>query len=270
MSDYIQVNFECDKEKREILIALLSEHDFEGFEEENNLLKAYVSKKSFNTGIVSKISAENNVIYDIIEIADANWNKIWESNFQPVIIKNFVAVRADFHSSIKNVSHEIIINPKMSFGTGHHETTYMMMEQMAGIDFRNNTILDFGTGTGILSILAEKLGAAKVLAIDNDDLSIENATENFTINNCSKIQLDRSSLPPSGILFDIILANLTKNIIKENFDLLAEQIKRDGVILLSGLLVTDVDDILQAAEKYSLKMNNQTRKNDWVSLRLSY
>ncbi len=118
-------------------------------------------------------------------IEETNWNQVWESNFDPVIVDDFVAVRAHFHEPIKNVQHEIVITPKMSFGTGHHATTYMMMQQMRELDFAGKNVFDFGTGTGVLAILAEKLGAQKVIAIDNDDWSIENADENVKRNNCT-------------------------------------------------------------------------------------
>ena len=118
-------------------------------------------------------------------IPEANWNQVWESNFDPVIVDDFVAIRADFHEPVKGVSLEIIITPKMSFGTGHHATTYMMIEQMRELDFTGKSVFDFGTGTGVLAILAEKLGANKVIAVDNDEWSIENAEENFEKNNCT-------------------------------------------------------------------------------------
>ena len=122
-------------------------------------------------------------------IEETNWNQVWESSFEPVVVDDFVAVRADFHEPIKGIKHEIVITPKMSFGTGHHATTYMMLEQMGKLDFKDKRVLDFGTGTGVLAILAEKMGAKKIIAIDNDEWSIENANENIKRNNCVAVEL---------------------------------------------------------------------------------
>src|SRR5205809_7074705 len=141
-------------------------------------------------------------------IAEQNWNSIWEENFQPVIIQNAVAIRAHFHQPITTVQHEIIITPKMSFGTGHHATTYLMLEQMTSIDFAGKSVLDYGTGTGVLSIYAEKLGAAAITAIDNDEWSINNAAENIQQNNCKKINLALGNKPPAKHIYQVELANI--------------------------------------------------------------
>src|SRR5205085_7037613 len=137
----------------------------------------------------------------------------WEKNFERVIIDDFVAIRAPFHKPIQKVTHEIVITPKMSFGTGHHATTFMMIQQMQDVDFKNKKVLDFGTGTGILAILAEKLGATKITAIDNDEWSISNANENIKTNNCRNIQLLLSDSPMLSQKFDVILANINKSVI---------------------------------------------------------
>jgi ribosomal protein L11 methyltransferase len=179
---YIEIRFiEPSEEASDILIAMLSDLQYEGFEEEENILKAFIPKSLFNEERLKEIEEEFQLKYSVTELPDTNWNKVWESNFQPVIVENFCVVRAGFHEPIKDVEHEIIITPKMSFGTGHHATTYMMLQQMKDIDFKGKHVMDFGTGTGVLAILANKLGAASVIAIDSDSWSIENAAENLKI-----------------------------------------------------------------------------------------
>ena len=155
---YVEIRFiEPSEETSNILIAILSDLQYEGFEEEQNILKAFISKPSFNEERLKELAEQFQLNYSVTELPDTNWNKVWESNFQPVIVENFCVVRAGFHEPVKDVEHEIIITPKMSFGTGHHATTYMMLQQMQDIDFQGKRVLDFGTGTGVLAILADKL-----------------------------------------------------------------------------------------------------------------
>jgi len=182
-----------------------------------------------------------------------------------VVVENFCAVRAHFHEPITNVEHEIIITPKMSFGTGHHATTYMMMQQMQHIDFKNKAVFDFGTGTGILAILAEKRGAENIAAIDMDDWSIENAKENFQRNHCSRISVSLSSILPED-KFDVILANINRNVLLNYMEGLVKKAKPGGVVLMSGLLAADEDEITNAAEKQGLQFKKKEEKNGWISL----
>ena len=202
-------------------------------------------------------------------IVEQNWNALWESNFQPVIINNTVAVRAHFHQPIKNVEHEIIITPKMSFGTGHHATTYMMVEQILKLDVRNKTVFDFGTGTGLLAVLAEKLGAAHIVAIDNDEWSINNASENILQNNCTKVELILKHQPPGNKKFDIVLANINKNVIEENFEILANLLSNNGCLILSGLLETDEPDILLRSSKYNIRFTQSCNRNNWLMMQFN-
>ena len=162
----LQVN-DIHAEQAEILIAQLSEVGFSGFEETADSLSAFINEAAFVEPVVAAIFESLKLEYAKTIIAETNWNESWEKNFDPVIVGDFAAVRAHFHAAIETVQHEIVITPKMSFGTGHHATTFMMMQRMKEVNFKNKTIFDFGTGTGILAILAEKLGAAKILAIDN-------------------------------------------------------------------------------------------------------
>ena len=268
MNEYIQVEFKnASVEKNEILIALLGENEYNGFEEKDNSLCAFVLKEKFNKAIIDEVAKKVQTEFTITTIEETNWNHLWESGFKPMIFRTFCAIRADFHQPITTVKHEIIITPKMSFGTGHHATTFMMIEQMQTINFENVSVLDFGTGTGILAILAEKMGANKIKAIDHDDNSIENAKENFLSNKCVKIELKKATAPPGGTKYDIILVNIDKNVIVRNLPLLVSQLKNPGILLLSGLLSADQLEILTIAYQHQLIMDKKTDYNGWISLK---
>jgi len=266
---YIEIRFiEPSEEASNILVAMLSDLQYEGFEEEKNSLKAFIPKPLFNEQQLKELAAKFQLQYKVEELADINWNKEWESNFQPVIVENFCAVRAGFHEPLEHVKHEIIITPKMSFGTGHHATTYMMLQQMKDIDFKDRHVLDFGTGTGVLAILAYKLGATSVCAIDNDSWSIENAAENFKNNNAQNIDLKLADQPMTNNVCDIILANITRNVIQENFRLFDEYLVDKGILLLSGLLSEDEQHMISLASTYNFVLNKQLQRDNWISLKL--
>ncbi|HMK16675.1 MAG TPA: 50S ribosomal protein L11 methyltransferase [Chitinophagaceae bacterium] len=265
--EYIKITFaDLQPEQREILIAQLADAGYEGFEEKDSSLDAFINSKSFNTVILNEISFKYQTPYSKEKIAETNWNQVWESNFEPVIVNDYVAIRADFHKPITTTKFEIVITPKMSFGTGHHATTYMMIELMKELDLNGRSVLDFGSGTGILAILAEKEGAKNIDAIDNDDWSISNAGENFKKNNCSKINLRKASNAVSEIRFDIILANINKNVIVENLPVLSELLNKGGQILLSGLLNEDKDEILSIATELRLNLKKELIRNNWIAL----
>jgi len=265
--DYIKITFaDLQPEQKEILIAQLADAGYEGFEEKDTSLDAFINSKSFDKVIVNEISFKYQTSYTKEKIAETNWNQVWESNFEPVIVNDYVAIRADFHKPITNTKFEIVITPKMSFGTGHHATTYMMIELMKQLNLNGRSVLDFGSGTGILAILAEKEGAKNIDAIDNDDWSIANACENFEKNNCTKINLRKASNAVSDIRFDVVLANINKNVIIENLALLSEQLNNDGQVLLSGLLKEDKDEILSIATELSLKLKKELIRNNWIAL----
>jgi ribosomal protein L11 methyltransferase len=179
-----------------------------------------------------------------------------------------VAVRADFHEPIAGVKHEIIITPKMSFGTGHHATTFLMIQLMQELNLKNTSVFDFGTGTGILAILAEKEGAEKILAVDYDEWCILNAAENLVRNHCTRVALEKADSPPLSGEFDVVLANINKNIILFYIDQLESLVRSDGSILLSGLLTTDEPEVLAALAKSNMKMHKRAEKNGWIALHL--
>jgi ribosomal protein L11 methyltransferase len=271
VNQFIQISFaDLQPEQKDILIARLAEAGFEGFEETEKGLEAFINENEFDRSILEEIVFKYQIHYSENKIEATNWNQLWESNFQPVIVNSFVAVRADFHEPVNGVEHEIIITPKMSFGTGHHATTYMMIEQMKDIDFKGKSVFDFGTGTGILAILAEKLGAEKILAVDNDDWSIENAIENIEKNECKKVVIKKDSTVFGENKYDIILANINKNVILENFHSLISNLSATGFLIISGILKEDKDDMLEEAAKFVISLEREFENSGWICLKFRF
>jgi ribosomal protein L11 methyltransferase len=271
MKKYIQVQFQnVTSLQTEMLIALLSEQSFAGFQEEPGILNAYIEEEDFDEFAVTEISNSVQTTFEKKYIEETNWNELWESNYSPVLIDDFVVIRAAFHQPYIGIKHEIIITPKMSFGTGHHATTTMMIRLMKDLNFQNKDVLDFGTGTGILSILAKKMGASKVLAIDYDDWSIENAKENFEKNNCDSIELQKAdTVEQLSETFDIILANINKNVILDNLSFFADKLNKGGILLISGFLIADETNMETAAVSFSLKITRYSKEKNWMALQLA-
>lgn len=258
----IQIKIKASIEEQEILISEL-ENISTGFEQTDEELIAYFDELKFESYEVNKVLQSYKIQMETLK--ERNWNEVWEQNFRPIQIEDFCAIRAEFHQPMHAVEHELIITPKMSFGTGHHATTYMMIDQMRSMDFKNKSVLDFGTGTGILAILAEKMGALEVLAIDNDRWSIENAKENIANNKCEIINVELASKLPEK-KFEIILANINKNVLVENMNQLKECLSENGYLLMSGLLTSDEDDIMKASRSAKLQLKNKTVRDNWISL----
>ena len=271
--DYLQILFtDIDETKTEIIIALLSDIGFEGFQEENNLLKALIPIHQFDESLFNSISEINHLKYSKSIIKEQNWNEKWEADFEPVLVnhpttsKPFVFIRASFHNENNSFEYNIEVTPKMSFGTGHHATTYLMVANMSGIDFKNKTVIDFGTGTGVLAILSEKMGAKSVLAIDNDEWSINNAKENIEVNNCKNITILQVETIPKGNKADIILANINLNIIKENIVEIKDAGLNETIFLFSGIMLHDEHKILEELTNAGMNINNVFRKENWLSV----
>ena len=271
MNDTIEITIvTADQMQREQLIGQLASIEFDGFEEEENELKAYIQAANFNMAELEHVLTSLNLGYTSRVIPAQNWNAVWESNFSPVIVESFCAIRADFHHPVSGVKHEIIITPKMSFGTGHHATTYLMISGMKRIDFANKKVADFGTGTGILAILAEKLGSNAVWAIDIDEWSIENARENIDRNNCKRVVLEMKNGFETEETFDIILANINKYVILDNLNKLFHGCKRSTQLLISGLLKTDEAEVISAFERVGLTYLSTIEKDNWICLSFQY
>lgn len=254
-------------EQQEIMTALLSEQGFTGFEESGDSLRAYIGTADYTEGTMEELSAQFGCAFTRQQIEATNWNQVWESNFEPVMVDDFLLLRAAFHAS-QPASMEIVITPKMSFGTGHHATTYMMVQQMRALEMQGKKVYDFGTGTGVLAILAEKLGAADILAIDNDAWSIENALENCQVNGCSRIRLRQAEDTGGEKDFDIILANINRHVIEQHLTGLYAALKPGGHLLLSGLLKSDEADMLAQSETAGFRVKRVMDRNNWLSIML--
>jgi ribosomal protein L11 methyltransferase len=254
--------------QQEILIALLTELGYEGFEQQDDALLAFLPEAGFDAAALEATLLPWDLAYTTTLLPEKNWNEEWEKNFTPVRVGDFCGVRAHFHPPIPGVTYDLVITPKMSFGTGHHATTWLMLQAMQNLDFSRKTVLDFGAGTGVLAILAEKLGAARVLAIDNDDWCIENAKENITENRCINTFLLKSDTIPRNQAVDIILANINKHVLLREMAGMQQQLKAGGVIVMSGLLLEDFEDIENEAVSCDLSVSGRMTRGSWICLKL--
>jgi ribosomal protein L11 methyltransferase len=265
--NYLRIEIETLNEgESEILIALLADAGFESFEETENSLLAFIKEAGFEEDSLEEILKIVPVNYALTVVPQQNWNTQWEESFEPILVNDFVGIRAFFHLPIHQVKYEIIITPKMSFGTGHHATTYMMIEQMEALEFTNKNVVDFGTGTAVLAILAEKMGAESITAIDYDEWSIENSMENAGANNCSRIHLVQAETIASGGRYDIILANINLNVILDNLSAIKAAGKKGSHILLSGFMKADEATMLNALEETGISQLKTTQKGEWISI----
>jgi ribosomal protein L11 methyltransferase len=267
MKDYIHIKFQpVSKEQQEILIAQLIDLGYEGFEEGIGFISAYIPDDQFNESETYNLIAGTDITLTKEVILPRNWNEEWEQNFHPVIIDDFCGIRAHFHAPLQQVQHEIIITPKMSFGTGHHATTHLMIQSMQQLSFNDKTVLDFGTGTGVLAILAERLGAAHITAIDNDEWSIANGEENIALNHCSNITIAQADSLQMSTEFDIILANINKHVLLANMAAIKQHLTPAGVVIMSGLLTGDKADMESSALNNGLSVFEHKTRGDWMCL----
>ncbi len=265
--DYKQITIAtAAQEQKDILIALLENIRYEGFEEHEAQVIAYVPSADYSEEELKKILQPFGLNFTIQDIQQQNWNAQWESNFEPVVVEGFCTIRAGFHDIDVDTPYEIVITPKMSFGTGHHATTQLMMQQMSKMDFKGGKVLDFGTGTGILAILAEMLGAGQILAIDNDEWSYDNTVENIGANNCGNITTMKGSIELAETDYDVILANINRHILLNYMSEMYIKLKKDGFMLMSGLLTEDRGIIMEAATAAGFKHLKASEHNNWIAL----
>lgn len=255
----------------EILIAELGETPFESFIETEEGLSAYIQKDVWHENILEGIfilnSPEFKISHTFEEIEQVNWNEEWEKNFEPIAVDGICYVRAPFHEK-KDVKYDIVIEPKMSFGTGHHETTFMMIQHLLETDLEDKKTLDMGCGTAILAILAEMKGAKPIDAIDIDNWCYLNSIENAQRNNCSHITVyEGDAALLQGRKYDVIIANINRNILLNDMAAYAACLNKDGILLLSGFYEEDIPAIDEACTALGMKFVKKHSKNNWVSLK---
>lgn len=255
----------------DILIAELGAAGFESFVETETGVIAYINKEEWHKNILNDVYIFTNELFtfshEIEEIAQENWNKTWESNFNPIQVGDQCIVRAPFHEK-PAVTYDIVIEPKMSFGTGHHETTHMMLAHILDHDFTEKSVLDMGSGTGVLAILARMKGAAKVDAIDIDNWCYLNALENVERNNCADIQVLEGDASLLGdTTYDVIIANINRNILLADIPTYARILNPNGILFLSGFYKEDIPMITKKCNSVGLTFEINTEKNNWVSVK---
>ena len=267
---FFELAIEVNPDFSEILMAELAELGFDSFTEEPTGLNAYVEDVQFQEAatkqLLEQYAAKTPLLYTINGIERKNWNAEWEANFEPIVIAKNIYVRADFHPEGVGFDHEIIITPKMSFGTGHHETTSMVLEHQLSINHQQKTVLDIGCGTGILAILAAQLGAKKVDAFDIDEWSVENSRENFELNNVSISVRQGIIQDQPTAKYDILLANINRNILIDQIPLYVDFMAEESVIVVSGFYEKDIADIENVATANGLQKTATLTKNNWASV----
>ena len=283
--NHIELQLRLSPDYTDILTAELAELGFESFVETDEGLNAYIPEPDFDDQavqeLITKYAPQTAIAYQVNSLEKRNWNAEWERDYEPIEVANQVRVRASFHRQDRidgsdPFRYDIVIDPKMSFGTGHHETTAMMLEQQLGLDFSGKTVLDVGSGTGILAILAAKMGAKKVLAFDIEEWAVENARENAELNNCPQITVFQGTIdtinPPNNLLdwtpavFDIILANINRNVLLTEIPTYTDLLKEGGYLVISGFYEYDAVDIERKAAEVNLVPVKGMTNREWTSL----
>jgi ribosomal protein L11 methyltransferase len=271
MEQYLQIRINVMAEQHDALIALLFAAGYDSFNEEEDFIEAYILDHLFDAEqlVVLLKSFGLNGAYHKEVLENKNWNEEWEKNFEPIIVDNTCYVRATFHPEQVQYPYEIIINPKMSFGTGHHATTYMMMQYLLQLSIEEKTLMDAGCGTGILSILAEKKKAKAIIAFDIEDWAFENLNENCKLNGCNVIKTSQGTIAQvvsKDIQVDVLLANINKNVLLDEMHLYASHLKDGGDLVLSGFYDYDEADIDFEATKNGFVKQSHRVRNQWMSL----
>lgn len=268
--NYLKLTIQCEPATMQSLIALYSQFENASFEELDNGFHIYIPKEDWMDDQevihhqIKSIYPHEIVIQDIIP---ENWNAIWEQNFKPVLIDEFCYLRADFHPPNPKVQFDLMINPKLAFGTGHHETTFMVIKAMQNFSFVQKSVFDFGCGTAVLAILAEMMGAKELLAIDYDSNAVENSIENIQLNNCHRIVVKQGSIEDQPKQkFDFLFANINRNVLLNSMPLFQDYLEEDGILLMSGILTQDLEIITKSIQSNQLQIIEQDSKGEWICL----
>lgn len=269
---YFELQLIVSPEFAEILIAELAEIGFESFTEESDGINGYILESQWNEllfqEIIERYQEVAQLSYKIKIIEKQNWNAEWEQNYPPIEIAGACRVRASFHPENKNFTYEIVINPKMSFGTGHHETTSLMLEHQLELDHQHKQVLDVGSGTGILAIMAAKRGATQVQAFDIEEWATENARENVELNDCPQVSVRQGTIEDEPFAeYDIVLANINRNILLREIPTYATFLQEKATLLLSGFYEQDLTDIEHVAMQQGLQKVSVKKKNNWIAAR---
>jgi ribosomal protein L11 methyltransferase len=271
---YTRLQVSCDPAFSEILMAEIAEAGFDTFMETDSGFEAFTESDRYDEKRLIEIREQylpqTSVTYSFDKIEKRNWNEDWEKSYQPILVDDKCLIRANFHIPEKQYPYEIIITPKMSFGTGHHQTTYLMVKQQMGIDHKGKRVMDAGCGTAILSIMACKAGAQEVEAFDIDEWSVINGQENIEVNGCANIHLQQGKITEVKLsgTFDIILANINKNVLLEEIKRYQAYLNPKGLLLLSGFYTHDIDDLLKEASTFGLTEVRRDDRETWASLLL--
>ena len=257
----------------ELLVALLSQFPFESFEERDTETIGYIAEQALTTDIeaeIQQVCKDKDISYTAKIIEPQNWNAQWEASFQPVEIRTFCRIRADFHEAVAGYTHDIVINPKMAFGTGHHETTWMMIDAMSTLPLKDKAVLDYGCGTGVLAILAELMDPAPIDAIDIEQESFENTKDNAVINGCTKVVSYCGELSMlAGKKYDIILANINRHVLLAEAGHLHQMLSEGGTLLLSGILGQDLELIEAHYTAAGFAVEDVKERGNWRCIRLT-
>lgn len=273
VSNYLEFVFEIEplQPASEILIAELGYLGFESFVENETGVTAYIPVEEFEDDLLTNVhilqSDEFEITYTSSEIEKVNWNEEWEKNFTPIMVDDLCSVRAPFHAQ-PDVEYDIVIEPKMSFGTGHHATTHMMIQHILKNDFEGKSVLDMGCGTGVLAILAAMKGAKSIDAIDIDNWCYQNTLENIERNNCEHINVEEGGAELlEGKTYDTIIANINRNILLEDIPVYEKSLNPNGTLFLSGFYSEDIPLIVEKCNENGLTYSEHIDRSNWVALK---
>ena len=270
--DFVEIDIHCQQGLKDLLTAELHQLGYESFLDTNDGFKAYQPLKNHNPDILSELFERYalSTSFKSKKLTDRNWNEIWEKTFEPIEIDDQCRIRASFHLPKDRFPYEIIIDPKMAFGTGHHETTKQVIQFQMGIDHVGKTVLDVGCGTGILSILAEMKGAKEITALDCDPYALSNTVDNKVLNSCQNIIVKEGTVtglhPDSK--FDLILANINRNVLLSELSVYAKHLVSSGLLIISGFYTFDLPVIVNKVEDSGFQIVNQAEENQWACLLL--